>query len=75
MRLNWAELCLNCRIPLLWYQGVTIVGRWQCKNDRAGTIDQYVKRAKGEKNIAACRHHLVGTKNTGRPKGGVFVVT
>ena len=53
MRLNWAELRLNCRIPLSWYQGVTIVGRWQCKTDRAGTIDQYLKRAKGEKKICS----------------------
>ena len=61
--------------PLVWYQGVTTVGRWQCKTDRAGTIDQYLKRAKGKKKIAASRHYLVGAQNTGRSKGGVFVVT
>ena len=39
MKLNWAELRLNYRIFLVWYQGVTTAGCWQRKTDLAGTID------------------------------------
>ena len=48
MKLNWAELCLNRRIVLVWYRGLVIVGRWQCKANLAGTIDRYLNRAKGK---------------------------
>ena len=75
MKLNWAELRLSCRILLIWYQDVSTVGRWHCKTDRAGKIDQHLRKSKHEKIIAASRRYLVATQVAGRSKVGQFVVT